>query len=252
MHLFYYGESNLQNAYSSGNRLVSLGDEEAGHLKVMRLRQGEIVLLTDGLGNIAKASLEESGPKRSVLSIMEVSGVPHAKHSVHIAVAPTKNVARFEWFLEKATEMGIDEITPFFSEHSERVNLRTERLNKVIISAMKQSLKAYMPKLNEAVSLKNFLNDYRVNDNAFIAWLDRNNEQKHLKTVCKLNMPSTVLIGPEGDFTEEEVDLAKEKGFIPVSLGRSRLRTETAALAACFIVNLINEPEKSGYPLSFD
>lgn len=252
MHLFYYGESDLKTAYVSGNNLVSLNDEEAAHLKVMRLRQGESVLLTDGVGNFAKASLEESGPKRGVLSIYDVISVPHADHYIHIAVAPTKNIARFEWFLEKATEMGIDEITPFYSEHSERVNLRTDRLNKVIISAMKQSLKAYMPKLNEAVSLRNFLNRNTVNDNAFIAWLDRNNEQRHLKTVCKLNKPATVLIGPEGDFSEEEVNLAKEKGFIPVSLGSSRLRTETAALAACFIVNLVNEPEKSGYPLSFD
>lgn len=252
MHLFYYGESDLKTAFNSGNRLVSLVDEEAAHLKVMRLRQGESVLLTDGVGHFAKASLEESGPKRGVLSINEVISIPRLNHYVHIAVAPTKNIARFEWFLEKATEMGIDEITPFYSEHSERVNLRADRLNKVIISAMKQSLKAYMPKLNEADSLTNFLNKRSVNDNAFIAWLDKSNEQKHLKTVCKPDAPATVLIGPEGDFSSQEVNLAKEKGFVPVSLGRSRLRTETAALAACFIVNLINEPDQSGYPLTFE
>jgi len=115
---------------------------------------------------------------------------------------------------------------------------------------MKQSLKAFLPRINEPVSYSDFLNTYTQPDNNYIAWLDRNNTQNHLIKVCKPKQPATVLIGPEGDFTQGEVNQALKKGFIPVSLGSSRLRTETAALAACFMINIINEPDEVYYPLS--
>ncbi len=243
MHLFYYEQSSLLNLFNSGSHYISLSGDEAAHLKVLRMKPGDKLLVTDGLGNLASAVVEESGAKSNTLRITEVKTTVHPNHYIHIAVAPTKNIARFEWFLEKATEMGIDEITPFFSEHSERVNLRTDRLNKVIISAMKQSLKTFIPKLNEPTSLKAFLNDHPAGNNNFIAWLDKEGMQQHLKAACLSNLPATVLVGPEGDFSQAEVKMAMAKGFKPVSLGSSRLRTETAALAACFTINLINEPD---------
>lgn len=249
MNLFYYGQSDLLNLFNAGNLLITLPDEEAAHLKVFRMKQGDELLLTDGRGHLCKAEIVESSSKSNIVRLIEVRVFPHPAHSVHIVVAPTKNIARFEWFLEKATEIGIDEITPFFGEHSERVNLRLDRLNKVLVSAMKQSLKSFIPKINEPVSLKSFLDRYDHIDNGYIAWLDKNAEQQHLKSLITVNKPVTVLIGPEGDFSMNEVEAAKSKGFLPVSLGRSRLRTETAALAACLIVNLLNEPDRSGYPI---
>lgn len=243
MHLFYI-ESDIQALLRDGRRDISLPGDEAAHLKVLRLRPGEEIQLTDGLGHFGIGKVIESSGKSNLITLMEVTSAQPRPWYVHIAVAPTKNLARFEWFLEKATEIGIDEITPFFSEHSERVNLRIDRLNKVAISAMKQSLKAFMPRINEPVSLSKFLNESSFQqDNCFIAWLDKENTLPHLKSVCKIGQPATVLIGPEGDFSRLEVETAKQKGFIPVSLGRSRLRTETAALTACFIVNLLNEPD---------
>lgn len=252
MHLFYYGVSNLQISFNSGDRDISLSGDDATHLKVLRMRQGDTIYVTDGTGNICKADIQENSPKFNSIRLLDLRTYERPRHSIHIMIAPPKNVARFEWFLEKATEAGIDEITPFFSEHSERAVLRSDRLNKVLVSAMKQSLKPFLPKLNEPVSFKSIMNSKNQVSNGFIAWLDRQNEQQHLKAVCGLHQPTTILIGPEGDFSQEEVDAAKLKGFVPVSLGSSRLRTETAALAACFIVNILNEPDVTGYPLSLE
>ncbi len=252
MHLFYFETSSLLNHFNSGNHLVSLTGDEANHLKVMRLRSGDKLLLTDGIGNLSKAEIIDSSSKSNTIRLLDVKTSGQPSHKLHIAIAPPKNIARFEWFLEKATEIGIDEITPFISEHSERATLRNDRLNKVLISAMKQSLKTYLPKLNPPSSLTGFIEEQPVYSQKFIAWLDKETEQQHLKVVCKANEPVTVLIGPEGDFSAPEVLLAKAKGFIPVSLGKSRLRTETAALAACLIVNVLNEPDYVPYPLNTD
>jgi len=252
MHLFYDDQTDLSVAFNSGNNLLSLSGDEAAHLKVLRMKPGDQIWLTDGLGHLSKAEIDEIGTRSNIIRLTDVRSFDRPAYYIHIAVAPPKNIARFEWFLEKATECGIDEITPLYCEHSERAVLRVDRLNKVIVSAMKQSLKTYIPKLNEPESLTKFLNRNTHVDNAFIAWLDRDHEQHHLKAVCKLNLPVTVLIGPEGDFSSAEVELAKDKGYAPVSLGRSRLRTETAALAACFIANMMNEPDKSGYPISIE
>lgn len=252
MHLFYHGESNLTQVFKTGTALISLTGDEASHLKVLRLRQGESLLVTDGMGNLCRAVVEESTSKNNLIRLTDLKSFERPLHKIHIAVAPPKNIARFEWFLEKATEAGIDEITPFFSDNSERSSIRPDRLNKVLVSAMKQSLKTFLPKLNEPLSFKSLLSKYSGVNNGFIAWLDKSNVQKHLKTVCMKDSPATVLIGPEGDFTQTEVEMARSKGFLPVSLGSSRLRTETAALAACFIINIMNEPEESGYPISIE
>lgn len=252
MHLFYYEESDLSQVFESGNKLVKISGDDAAHIRVMRLRKGDEFLVTDGLGNICTAVLEESEPKYQLAYLKDIRSFTHPSHHIHIAIAPPKNIARFEWFLEKATEAGIDEITPFFSENSERTNIRPERLNKILVSAMKQSLKTFLPVINEPVSFEKLISANKSADNCFIAWLDRNNRQHHFMKVCKPNMPVTILIGPEGDFTPVEVEQAINKGFIPVSLGSSRLRTETAALASCFMVNILNEPDETKYPLSKD
>jgi len=157
---------------------------------------------------------------------------------LHLAVAPTKNTARFEWFLEKATEIGIDEITPLVCEHSERVQIRIDRLQKIILSAAKQSLKTYLPILHEPMKIDDFIS---LNHPAsrFVAYVEEH-QPLHLKTVYQ-NGDCVVLIGPEGDFSKKEMELAFQQGFKPVSLGPSRLRTETAAIVACHIINIANE-----------
>jgi 16S rRNA (uracil1498-N3)-methyltransferase len=243
MQLYYYEEGNLWVQYSSENRIISLSGDEGAHLKVMRLKQGEFIHITDGLGNLCKAKiLDASNKKTNAVELIDITSSQPSNYRVHIAVAPTKNIARFEWFLEKATEFGINEITPFYSEHSERIKLRPDRLNKILVSAMKQSLKTYLPVLHEPTSLEALINKVSSgNENKFIAWLDREGQQKHLLSVCPQGSSVIVLIGPEGDFNSREIELARAKGFLPVHLGKSRLRTETAALAACLIVNLANE-----------
>jgi len=158
--------------------------------------------------------------------------------SLHMAVAPTQNIARFEWFLEKATEIGVDEITPLLCEHSERVSIRVDRLQKIILSAAKQSVKTYLPVLHEPAKFENFI---RLNHSPsrFVAYVEEH-QSKHLKTAYKSGN-CTILIGPEGDFSKSEMESAIHQKFEPVSLGPSRLRTETAAIVACHIINIANE-----------
>ena len=157
---------------------------------------------------------------------------------VHLAVAPTKNIDRYEWFLEKATEIGVDEITPLLCEHSEREIIKLHRLEKVIVSAMKQSLKAWLPKLNEPLKFKEFI-AREFQEQKFMGSCETGNEQ----TLGKIYLPgnnAVILIGPEGDFSKTEVELAVKSGFVPVSLGVSRLRTETAGIVACHTIELLN------------
>ena len=157
---------------------------------------------------------------------------------LHLAVAPTKNIDRYEWFLEKATEIGIDEITPLICEHSERVQVRTDRLQKIILSAAKQSIKTYLPVLHEAVKFNDFITMNHPSAR-FVAYVEEL-QPLHLKSVYQSG-DCTILIGPEGDFSKREMSNALETGFQSVSLGPSRLRTETAAVVACHIINILNE-----------
>jgi 16S rRNA (uracil1498-N3)-methyltransferase len=145
---------------------------------------------------------------------------------------------RFEWFLEKATEIGIDEITPVFCAHSERIRIKTERLHNILVAAMKQSLKAYLPKLNEPADLKNFLSK-DFTGQKFIGYCE-SGEEDELQKVYQKEANALILIGPEGDFSHEEVSLAEKQGFIPISLGKSRLRTETAGIVACHTITMLN------------
>jgi 16S rRNA (uracil1498-N3)-methyltransferase len=232
MNLFYVPEIEQS--------LVTLPDEEARHaVQVMRKRVGEEIMLVDGKGHWHRLEITEASKKKCAGRILETLD-PEEKRNfyLHLAIAPTKNINRFEWFLEKATEFGIDEITPIICQRSERKNLRDNRLEKVIVAAMKQSLKAYLPKLNPALSFSDLM-DQPFEGQKFIAYLDED-VKGHLKENYHRAENVLILIGPEGDFSPEEVALAKSKGFDGVSLGKSRLRTETAGLAACHIVNLVN------------
>jgi 16S rRNA (uracil1498-N3)-methyltransferase len=188
-----------------------------------------------------EAQIIDPHPKRTVLTILNVEEeFQRPKYHLHIAVGPTKNIDRIEWFLEKATEVGIQEITPVICEHSERKEVKLDRLNKVVVAAMKQSLKAYLPKLNPAVSFKQFLREIPTEgvQKAIAHCVDT--EKKYLNQVLEPAQHYIILIGPEGDFSEEEIDLALQMGFHPISLGEARLRTETAALATCMEVSLLN------------
>jgi len=219
---------------------VTLGNEESFHcIKVLRMRVGETLNLTDGNGNLYEGQILAQDIKNCPVMLTSVT-TDYGKRPfrLHMAVAPTKNIARFEWFLEKATEIGIDEITPLICEHSERVQIRIDRLQKIILSAAKQSLKTYLPVLHEPMKFDDFI---KLNhpDSRFVAYVEEH-QPLHLKSAY-LNGDCTVLIGPEGDFSKKEMDKAFQRGFKPVSLGPSRLRTETAAIVACHIINIVNE-----------
>jgi len=232
MHLFHSPEISSD--------IFTLSPEESKHcIKVLRLDTGDHVHLTDGNGNLYKTRILDADVKKCILEIQEVTKEYNKKDfKIHMAIAPTKNIGRFEWFLEKATEIGIDEITPFICEHSERKVIKPERLNKVIIAAMKQSLKAYLPVLNPAISFKEFAAK-NFDSERYIAYCS-DKYRDNLKDVYKKQKNAVIMIGPEGDFSQVEIDFAIDTGFKPVSLGPERLRTETAALVACHTVNLIN------------
>ena len=221
--------------------IFTLDEAESKHaVKVLRLTVGDKLSLVDGKGIFFEAEITQAHPKKCELKIISSTKENHTKPNIHIAIAPTKNNDRLEWFVEKSTEIGIAEITPLICQRSERKTLNIDRLEKTAISAMKQSLKATMPIINEPVFLKDFIKNAPKQKNQFIAHcLD--NTEKHLMELCTKNEAALVLIGPEGDFTKEEIDLAIKNNFKPISLGKSRLRTETAGLVACHTINLINE-----------
>jgi len=222
-----------------GNAYLLNEDESKHIIRVLRLKNGDHIHLTDGKGGLFKAELIDDHPKRCAVKIVE-SKLEYEKRNfkLHMGVAPTKNISRYEWFLEKATEIGIDNISPIICDHSERKDIKVQRLEKVIVSAVKQSLKAYVPQIEETIKFKDFITQ-DFNGQKLIAYCE--GKPKHLKELYKANSDVLILIGPEGDFSPEEVKLAQENGFETVSLGNSRLRTETAALAACHAINFIND-----------
>ena len=215
------------------------GREESRHIiRVLRKKVGDELSITNGKGSIFVGQISDPSLQACKVEITDREKIIEPMYSLHLAVAPTKNIERFEWFLEKATEIGIDEITPVICDHSERKVLKYHRLEKIIQSAMKQSLRPFLPKLNEAVKLKDFL-EQDPGGLKFIAHCQEG-EKVDLKRRVAPDKDILVLIGPEGDFSEAEIDLAEEKGFWPVSLGDYRLRTETAAILACSTVRFIN------------
>ncbi|KAA6346153.1 Ribosomal RNA small subunit methyltransferase E [termite gut metagenome] len=220
---------------------LELPKEEAGHcIRVLRLLPGSEIALTDGKGFFYVAEIVSVAGKRCIVTIKEtIFQEPLWEGYLHIALAPAKNTERNEWFVEKAVEIGIDELTFLNCRFSERRAIKTERITKIMVSAIKQSLKARLPKLNEMTDFNLFVSQ-ECKGQKFIAHC-REGEKLELKDVIHKGENALVLIGPEGDFSENEVKRAEENGFISVGLGKSRLRTETAGLAACHIFNLINQ-----------
>jgi 16S rRNA (uracil1498-N3)-methyltransferase len=224
----------------SGSEVI-LNETESKHaVRVLRLTAGSRVQLIDGNGGFYEAEISDAHQKKCKLRIISsVKEFEKRNFRLHVAISPTKNIDRYEWFLEKCTEIGIDEITPLLSEHSERKVIKPERLNKILVAAMKQSLKAYLPKLNQLTGFNELISEKRYK-NRYIAHCNEG-DKIHLKNAIKHGDDVLVLIGPEGDFSPEEVELAKQNGFTEVTLGNARLRTETAGVVACHIANLIND-----------
>ena len=229
-----------------------LPEEEAAHcVRVLRMKKGDPLFLTDGKGIFYRGEILSDNHKKCEVRILESIPDP-AKRNCHltIAIAPTKNIDRLEWFLEKATEIGCDEIIPLACKHSERSIIKTERLSKVLVSSMKQCLKSRLPKLHELTDLKTFIATASPNGfQKFIGHIPElstsqfpplNPESAHLSSLYKKGSNVIVAIGPEGGFSPEEVDLALQNGFNAMSLGNSRLRVETAGVVACSIINAVN------------
>lgn len=229
MHIFY-----IQNI--TGN-IASLDETDSGHcMRVLRMRRGDPVNLTDGKGGFYDGIIESINPRNVTVEITRNEQNYGARdYYLHMAIAPTKNMDRFEWFIEKAVEIGIDEITPLLCHHSERKILRNDRLEKIMISAIKQSVKAYLPVLNIMTGFDQFIKG-NIRGNKYIALCSHDVRSELIKTQNKLKA-FTILIGPEGDFSGKETESALKNGFIPVSLGASRLRTETAGIVACQIIS---------------
>lgn len=234
MHVFYTPDLQDQDHYT-------LNEEESKHCsKVLRLTTGDQIYLVDGVGGLYEAEIESESKKHVGLRITKsTKAYKKRNHHLHIAIAPTKNFDRVEWFLEKATEIGIDEITPIICERSERKIVKEDRLQKVITSAVKQSLQAYHPVLNPAISFNQLLLQ-QTEATKLIAHCIDDAERSYIKDLVQPQGNYLVLIGPEGDFSPQEITSALAQGFLPVTLGSTRLRTETAALAACFELNYIN------------
>lgn len=233
MNVFYLPDAHIGN--------ISFPEEESKHIvKVLRMREGDTFCVTDGNGSFFDAELIDAHPKRAMAELSnQRKGYDNRNFKLSIAIAPTKLNERTEWFLEKATEIGIDEVKLFASYHSERRVANVDRFKKIVIAAMKQSVKSNMPAISEMQPFDKLVKQY-FDGQKFIAWID-DDVKDQLCDLYEKGSNALVLIGPEGDFSREEVELAKDNGFIPVSLGEARLRTETAAIVACHTIQLINQ-----------
>jgi len=233
MHIFYTPDIKSDR--------YTLNKEESKHcIRVLRLKIGDKITLIDGAGGYYIAEIINDNPKRCEIKINQTEKeYGKRNYNLSIAIAPTKNNDRFEWFLEKSTEIGVDKFIPFVSFQSERKVIKPERLNKRINSAIKQSVQAYRPDLDELHTFKDLI-DMEFHGKKFIAHCF-NTQKPYLKDVIDKNDNVLILIGPEGDFTMEEVEMAKRKGFEEISLGNSRLRTETAGIVAVHTVAIVNQ-----------
>jgi 16S rRNA (uracil1498-N3)-methyltransferase len=231
LNLFY------QPGISEG--ITHLDAEESRHaVRVLRMTDGDQLTLTDGKGFFYSAKITKADSKKCQFEILDKRETPKKNFHIHIAIAPTKNADRVEWFVEKAIEIGIHEISFILCKNSERKVINMERVEKIAVNALKQSQQALLPKLNELVPFKKIL-EVKA-DQRFIGFVDSDNSL-HLKALAQLNKKYLILIGPEGDFSKEELELALKNGFKKVSLGPNRLRTETAALVSCQILNLAQD-----------
>ncbi|MBR2378755.1 MAG: 16S rRNA (uracil(1498)-N(3))-methyltransferase [Bacteroidaceae bacterium] len=233
MHLFYTPDI---------AETLTLPEVESGHcVRVLRLVEGDEIGLIDGRGTFYRAAIDLAHNKRCKVRILEERSQPaHWVGPIEIAIAPTKNLDRMEWFTEKTTEMGVDAIVPLLCRFSERKELKVERIEKIAISAMKQSLKAVLPCIDEMTPFERYVRE-PFDGQKFIAHCYADEERKLLSQTYKAGSSARILIGPEGDFSPEEVSLAIENSYVPISLGASRLRTETAGVVACHTLHTLNE-----------
>lgn len=234
MQLFY------NTTISENDTSFSFDKDESRHIvKVLRKNPGDVLHITNGKGWLFEAELTLTAMKHCEVNITSKALKEKRPYSLHLAVAPTKMNDRYEWFLEKATEIGVESITPIICDHSERKVIKTERFKKIIQSAMKQSLHYYLPKLNKPIAFKDFISQ-DFTKQKFIAHCEET-DRKSLKSQLQPHKDCIILIGPEGDFSVKEIEIALQHNFIPVTLGKTRLRTETAAIAACHSVAFANE-----------
>ncbi len=221
---------------------ITFSKEESRHIvKVLRKQEGDLLIITNGTGIFFEAKLTFTNPKQCVATVLKSEKQPPLPYHLHLAVAPTKLNDRYEWFLEKATEIGISEITPIICEYSERKIIKPERYQKKIQSAVKQSLKSYLPILHPAITFEKFMASEKFRTTHKLIAHCEKSPKKLLKNILKPTDSVTLLIGPEGDFSSSEIALAIKSGFVPVSFGHSRLRTETAAIVACHSVAFVND-----------
>ncbi len=235
MQLFY-----TPNIEKTDKQIIFSKDESRHIAKVLRKNQGDILKVTNGKGSLFTAEIIEANPKQCLAKVIKFEEEVSKPYRLHLVVAPTKMNDRYEWFLEKATEIGIDEITPIICDHSERKTIKLNRYERVLQSAMKQSLHYRLPVINEAIAFSEFITT-EVKGQKFIAHCEEDIPRISLKNEAKEKETITILIGPEGDFSPEEIKLALENEWRAVSLGDSRLRTETAAIVACHTIALINQ-----------
>ena len=224
--------------YNSSQKEIVLDEDTSRHVvQVLRMKEGEKIKLTDGKGNLITAEIIDDHKKHCTVKIIDSQFKSHASRKIAIAISLLKNANRFEWFLEKATEIGISEIIPLICERTEKQKFRYDRMKGICISAMLQSQQCWLPELHEAVKYIEYIRSIMENTNLtkFIAHCEEQAEKKSLSIFQSLNH-STILIGPEGDFTKQEIDLALQNNFASVSLGETRLRTETAGVAAAVLL----------------
>ncbi len=236
MQLFYNPE------ISEETQELTFNKEESRHIvRVLRKKEGDILHITNGNGFLFSVEIVFANDKKCVSKVIDSQEIKNNRdYYLHVAIAPTKNIDRFEWFLEKATEIGIDEITPLLCKNSERKIIKHERLSKIVLSAMKQSLQYKLPKLNELTNFNDFINS-DLEGQLFVAHCEDDIQKIGLKQLVKLQFKYTILIGPEGDFSNEEIEKSKEAGFAPISLGHTRLRTETAGVTSVQNISFLHQ-----------
>ncbi len=220
----------------------TLPESDSQHaVRVLRMKVGDTIEVVDGKGHRFLCRLMDPHPKHAVVEVIERIALPPAwSNKIIIGIAPTKHLDRMEWVVEKLTEIGVNRIVPLRCRHSERKELKRERLEKIAVSAMKQSLKATLPTIDEMTDFKRFVTSIKTQQR-FIAYCDDTVKRRLFAKEYQANTDTTILVGPEGDFSAEEVKLALDNGFIPITLGDNRLRTETAAIVACDTCHIINQ-----------
>lgn len=231
MHLFY------DPTIDAKSEIHQLSEDESKHAcRVLRLKIGDVFQLLDGKGGLYNCRISDDNPKKCKVKIETRTFHPAPTYQIHIAIAPTKNMDRIEWFTEKATEIGLTDLTLIIGKNSERKEVKIERIEKILVSAMKQSKRMYLPRLHAVTAIKTFISQ---NPNGLIAHCMENEKSSISSSFNQIDCP--ILIGPEGDFTEEEVTMALNNGYKAVTLGSNRLRTETAGLYACMQMKLMTE-----------